>query len=357
MRELGFLPLGVQDVLTVKSTAIPVLSLYLTFWTTASEGLYETHWQNPGTRKLLAPLTPTGDESPAYRRALMVAMGDGAGDQEGRLHRALYERGPSLPASVRETLEPMMSALDLLDGLSLRTVVALQSALLVPEEGFADFLAWVYGPFPVRETESAGAHAVVDRLRAQIGLWPATASARTRQPYQASEGKAGACLLCGEPAVTEIKTGTMELVGVKRSAFNNRIGHQKNLWSQSEANYICSGCVYAQELLGRKAQAMHVQVRKARPGPRTAVGADRRVVVAHRARPGGGERRRPLRRVGGRDTLCHRPASREGCGDGSPGPGQRRTAGPLGGGQLRGEQVAPCRSAPSRRPPRRSGPP
>lgn len=63
--------------------------------------------------------------------------------------------------------------------------------------------------------------------------------------------------------MTEIKTGTMELVGVKRSAFNNRIGHQKSLWSQSEANYICPSCVYAQELLGHLTQALHVRVQKA----------------------------------------------------------------------------------------------
>lgn len=258
-------PVTVQDVLTVKATAIPALASYFAFWATASEGLYDTHWQDPGTRKLLPPLTPTGEMSRAYHRALKVALvlGESTGDREARLHRALDEPGPGLSATVRAALLPMIDALDQLDGLSLRTVVALQAALMVEEEDFADFLTGVYGPFPSQDAGSGGAHAVADRLREQLGLRRNPASPPSLTPYQVPSEKAGMCLLCGQPAATEIKTGTMELVGVKRSAFNNRIGHQKSLWSQSEANYICPGCLYAQELLGHMAQAMQMHVRKA----------------------------------------------------------------------------------------------
>ncbi len=257
-------PVTVQDVLTVKATTLPLIAPYLAFWAAASEGLYETHWQDPGTRKLLTPLTPTGEMSLAYQRALKVALvlGESAGDREARLHRALDEPCPGLPATVRDTLLPMIDALDQLDGLSLRTVVALQAALMVEEEAFAGFLDWVHGPFPSRDASGEGAHAVADRLRAQSGL-QGNATTPPLTPYELSREQSGMCLLCGQPAETEIKTGTMELVGVKRSAFNNRIGHQKSLWSQSEANYICSGCLYAQELLGHMAQSMQVRVQKA----------------------------------------------------------------------------------------------
>ena len=257
-------PATVQEVLTVKATAIPDLTAYLAFWTTASEGLYETHWQDPGTRKLLTPFNPTGDMSPAYRRALKLAMelDEGEGDRDVRLRRALNEQGPGLTATIRDTLLPMVKGLEQLDGLSLRTVVAMQAALMVSDEDFSQFLAWVYGPFPALRVDGAGAHAVADRLRVQLGL-AASAGETSPTPYQESGEKSGMCLLCGQPAAIPIKTSAMELVGVKRSAFNNRIGHRKSLWSQSEDNYICAGCVYAQELLGRMAEAMDVRVQRA----------------------------------------------------------------------------------------------
>ncbi len=251
----------VHEVLSLKTVTIPHVESYLSFWTTTAGGLYQTHWQDPGTRKLLALFTPMGEMSPTYRRALRIALALGEGDRAGRLRRALDELGPGLTITVRDALQPMIPAIDALDELSLRTMVALQSALMVGEETFDDFVAWVYGPFLERNTESRGAHAVMNRLRSQIE--PDTILPSTFVPYQASADKAGTCLLCGESAATEIKTSAMELAGVKRSAFNNRIGHQKNLWSQSEANYICERCLYTQELRGQMAHKMQVRVKKA----------------------------------------------------------------------------------------------
>lgn len=253
----------VQDVLTVKTTDIPALTDYLAFWVSASEGLYDVHWQDPGTRKLVVPLTPTGEIVPAYARALKIALvlGDGGEERDRRLDRALYKVGPSLSVTVYETIQPVIEGFDHLDALTMRTVVALQAALMVDEEAFDDFLTWVYGPFPRRNPESEGAHAIVNRLRSQVGLLE-VAAISSLTPYQPGDDASGLCLLCGAHATLAIQTGTMELVGVKRSAFNNRIGHQKSLWSQSEANFICPSCVYSQELLGHLAQTLQIRVQK-----------------------------------------------------------------------------------------------
>lgn len=255
-----------QEALTIKTTAIPQLTAYLTFWAVASEGIYATHWHNPGTRKLLVPLTAQGEMAPAYHRALMMALmlHDTFGERKARLQRVLNEKGPGIRITVREALSPMVEELDDLDDLSLRTVVSLQAALLVDEEMWMSYLAWVHGPFEesADRDQDEGACMVMDRLRAQVGQ-PRKDPVPTPPPYQVPDNGAGTCLLCGQPAQIAIKTSAMELVGVKGSAFNNRIGHQKSLWSQSEANYLCAGCLYAQGLLYRIAQFFQVRIQKA----------------------------------------------------------------------------------------------
>jgi hypothetical protein len=132
-----------------------------------------------------------------------------------------------------------------LDGLSLRTAVALQASFLTGEDDFSDLLNRAHGPWPEQGGVDPGARAIVRRLKAQIGCADLEEEAL---PY-AKSAPGGTCLLCGAPAERPIETGTMKLAGIKASSFCNRIGHEKYLWSEKGENYLCPACVRIQGLL------------------------------------------------------------------------------------------------------------
>ncbi len=242
---------SVQDVLTIKVSDLARIGDYLAFWAKASEGACRVV-NDPSRRKLLAPLLVDADLIyPAYRRALVfaLAVGDTAGlpaERHARLNRLLDGPGSIVPhsTSIRLALAELIDELDQVDVITWRTVAALQAALIITESKTTEFAAWVHGPFLTNHKSDDGGALLMRRIRAQVGL---DASDSSDSPYGASTGT-GSCLVCGTATDLEIKPSGMELVGIKRSAFNNRIGHQKSLWSQSEANYICPACLLAEGL-------------------------------------------------------------------------------------------------------------
>lgn len=133
-----------------------------------------------------------------------------------------------------------------LQGLSLRTAVALQASLLLPEEPLEPLLDTLHGTWPERCDIDPGARAIVDRLRTQIGL--GSAEAVDAPPYQAPQ-RGGTCLLCGMATDQPIETNRMRLAGIKATSFYNGINHQKTLWAERGENYLCPACLRIQGLL------------------------------------------------------------------------------------------------------------
>jgi hypothetical protein len=133
-----------------------------------------------------------------------------------------------------------------LDGLSLRTLAALQASMLLEDDGdFHACLNEVHGPWREKPALDPGARAIVQGLKAQVGLGGAD---RRADPYT-KPAKGGVCLVCGTPSERPIETGTMKLAGIKATSFGNRIGHEKHLWSERGENYLCPACVRIQGLL------------------------------------------------------------------------------------------------------------
>lgn len=132
-----------------------------------------------------------------------------------------------------------------LDDLTLRTAAALQASLLIEEERLPALLDHVHGPWLARADIDPGARAIVQSLRAQVGL---AGSDDTALPY-AQPKRGGTCLLCGTPTEQVIESTRMKLAGIKASSFYNGIGHEKHLWSEKGENYLCPACVRIQGLL------------------------------------------------------------------------------------------------------------
>lgn len=148
---------------------------------------------------------------------------------------------------------------------TVQTLLALQTASHVHNASELDAtVQMLVGEFPPVQ-EDTGSRDILRQLKQQCGLatLPLTASpsftelvevnggeAVSKQdlPYQAKP-KGGTCLLCGDPTLTAIETSRMNLAGIKKTAFNNRIGHRKHIWSQSDKNYLCPACVKQQDLL------------------------------------------------------------------------------------------------------------
>jgi len=127
-----------------------------------------------------------------------------------------------------------------------QTLLAMQAAMRIEDEDdLIGAIETIYGDFPL-SVKDEGAAAIIEQLKVQCGL---SNEIEFSKIIYAAEAKGGSCLLCGSPTDNKIETSKMKLVGIKSSAFNNRIGHKKNLWSQSDKNYICPVCVKQQALL------------------------------------------------------------------------------------------------------------
>jgi hypothetical protein len=126
-----------------------------------------------------------------------------------------------------------------------QTLLAMQAAMrLEDEDDLINLIEAIYGDFPASIDKDEGTQAIIEQLKAQCGN-----ETENSQASYAAATKGGTCLLCGYPTANQIETGKMKLAGIKASAFNNRIGHQKNVFSSFGKNYICPPCVKQQALL------------------------------------------------------------------------------------------------------------
>ncbi|MBK1717851.1 hypothetical protein [Thiocystis violacea] len=93
---------------------------------------------------------------------------------------------------------------------------------------------------------------VADLLR-QVGL--ETDDQVVSTPY-ASHPKGGTCLACSQPTQDIYKATESTVPGIKGTAFSNRIGHVKDIFSEKAGTtYICPACVKGLGLLGNLMQS------------------------------------------------------------------------------------------------------
>lgn len=98
------------------------------------------------------------------------------------------------------------------------------------------------------ESYDPGIAIILRDLRRQLNL--PTPEMVESEPYSAAPN-GGTCLLCGAPAETIYQSSEFNIPELKTTAFSNRIGHRKDIYSESGETYICAGCVITQTLLGR----------------------------------------------------------------------------------------------------------
>lgn len=95
-----------------------------------------------------------------------------------------------------------------------------------------------------------GSAAIIAELLRQTGIAPETAAPEMDTPYQAHP-QGGSCLTCGAPTNQRYKATDSAVPGIKGTAFSNRIGHVKDVFSESAGKtYLCPACVKALGLLG-----------------------------------------------------------------------------------------------------------
>lgn len=192
----------------------------------------------------LCPIIKTSVEIPAghpFWRAAALAAAQALGGAAATAALLALDDGKVAAGLCHNGINP-----ESLQGLSLRTAVALQAALLLPDEPLEPLLDTLHGAWPERRDIDPGARAIVDRLRVQIGL--GAAGAVDTPPYQAPP-RGGTCLLCGMATEQPIETNRMRLAGIKAASFYNGINHQKTLWAERGDNYLCPACLRIQGLL------------------------------------------------------------------------------------------------------------
>ncbi|RKZ84333.1 MAG: hypothetical protein DRR19_17880 [Candidatus Parabeggiatoa sp. nov. 1] len=129
-----------------------------------------------------------------------------------------------------------------------QTLFALQAATEMvnnSEYTLEELVAWLYGDFPVLAEKDAGAQAIMTVLKIQQGF----ISDNQTTPVYAPAPKGGTCLLCGTPATEVLTDNIKKPKKLKCSAFNNRIGQRKSIWTQYGNNYLCPACIKQQSLL------------------------------------------------------------------------------------------------------------
>ena len=98
------------------------------------------------------------------------------------------------------------------------------------------------------EEDDPGIALILRDLHRQLGL--PTPDQAAPEPYAAATG-GGTCLLCGAPTTTVYQSSEFSIPELKTTAFSNRIGHRKDIYSESGETYICADCITTQTLLGR----------------------------------------------------------------------------------------------------------
>ncbi len=226
-----------QLLLRVTAKDWETIAPLVNFWVMQCGAPFST---TPKRDKLCRVLEAKGEVSPAHPFWHAAALAAAQHDPKATARLLAAEQG-KVDSGLRENgIDPKQ-----LDGLSLRTASALQASLVVKEEELPALLDYVHGPWAEKTDIDPGARAIVQSLRAQIGLAGSDDSAL---PYTLPK-QGGTCLLCGAPTEQILETSRMKLAGIKASSFYNGIGHKKSLWSETGKNYLCPACVRIQGLL------------------------------------------------------------------------------------------------------------
>ena len=164
--------------------------------------------------------------------------------QEGKVQHGLQSALPgvnitTLDKNTRQALYAMQAAMEITSSTALHTLVT-----------------HLHESFPAQQADT-GTQAIVDSLKSQCGLTVDSDDPQERVYTSALEG--GTCLLTGAPATQPIKASSMALAGIKTSAFNNRVGHRKSLWSQADQNYLSEAAIKQQALLCETFKAANKQ--------------------------------------------------------------------------------------------------
>lgn len=138
--------------------------------------------------------------------------------------------------ATRQTIIALQVASDLNDGMAFRELAETLFARTFQDGVEAD------------EEDDPGIALILRDLRRQLGL--STPASVEMEPYAAAPD-GGTCLLCGVPTTTVYQPSESSIPELKATAFSNRIGHRKDIYSESGATYLCAGCEFAQTLLGR----------------------------------------------------------------------------------------------------------
>lgn len=185
--------------------------------------------------------TDVSDEHPIWRAAALALIVN-----EKNMGRLLEMRG----GIVRSGLDENVPGWQTLSSLSQRTIAALQASLVInDEEQLYSWLDEIHGSWNKSDGVDEGARAIVNALRRQAGF-------PVKEEIESCGTESGHCLLCGELTGKSIETSSMKLAGIKKTSFNNRIGHKKSLDSQTGANYICLSCEKIQGLIVRKSESL-----------------------------------------------------------------------------------------------------
>lgn len=171
--------------------------------------------------------------------------------------RILEKRLESAGARSLEVLRQSFGA-DAMDGgfdiATRQTLIALQVAAdISSERDFRELAAHFFNEaFQVAaesdEETDPGVELILRSVGRQLGLL--TPDMAESEPYAAAPD-GGTCLLCGAPTTTTYEPSEFNIPELKKTAFSNRIGHRKDIYSESGATYICAGCIAGSLLLKR----------------------------------------------------------------------------------------------------------
>ncbi len=222
-----------------------VVHPYIRGWASKVGGL--STLDQPENKKLVLTVTPEHEETPPplYQYALALATALRA-NSTGKVFDERVQRLMELPELECHTLSQQFDVSQWKKD-TRQTLYAMQAASYIRgETHLVEVITQVVKEFPAASEEDAGTRTILTQLQLQCGL--VEEISESQLPYTAA-AKGGTCLLCGYPTSAVIETSRMKLAGIKKTAFNNRIGHQKNIWSQTDDNYLCPACIKQQELL------------------------------------------------------------------------------------------------------------
>jgi len=235
----------------------PVIGEMIRGWSAAVSGVDMAPVVDTGKGMFFPLVAQEAEPEDSWQRAisLVVALrGDETRSQqlEARLQR-WREARPSLVAGLGANLPGVDLA-----GLHLNsriTLTVLQLALDIsgePEPVVESLIETAIGSFRSAPPVDAGALELIAGLKQSQGLLEEPEE-EAFLPYSAHP-QGGTCLLTGTPTATVI-TSKQPLAGLKAVAFNNRIGHIKNIRSLGD-NYLSPAALKAQDLLRQSMETL-----------------------------------------------------------------------------------------------------